>query len=137
MIIYSLFEPKSYQEAPKELKEKNCNGCGPKSMLIDVVPDTAWGLDISEACNIHDWMYAEGQTIEHKEEADRTFLNNMLRLIHNAGGWGILKLLRRRRALTYYQAVKYFGGPAFWSGKSGGPQRNIVPPDFKSSQEVK
>jgi len=117
-MLYTLFAPQSYRDAHPDLKKKHCNGCGPKSALIDVVPDTAWGLDISEACNIHDWMYAHGKTIADKQEADRTFLNNMIRLIHNAGGWSVLKMLRRRRALTYYWAVDRFGGPAFWEGKN-------------------
>jgi len=48
----------------------------------------------------------------------------MLRLIESAGGWWILKRMRRTRALIYYEAVKHFGGPAFWSGKN--PESNLV-----------
>jgi len=82
------------------------------------VPETIWLLDISEACNIHDWMYIAGSTIADKDEADRVFLNNMLRLIEAAGGWRLVQRLRRNRAWIYYQAVGRFGGPAFWSGKN-------------------
>ncbi|OMH36284.1 hypothetical protein BGP75_10090 [Motiliproteus sp. MSK22-1] len=70
-----------------------------------------YGLDVEEAGNIHNYMYHIGKTAEDKAEADRTFLNNMLRLINNRGGF--LALLRRRRALKYYKAVVYFGGAAF------------------------
>jgi len=76
-----------------------------------------WGLDVSEACNIHDWMYSEGKTVDDKRKADWTFLDNLGRLIHNAGGWPVLRWLRRRRAYDYYLAVKNFGGPAFWKDK--------------------
>lgn len=63
-------------------------------------------------------MYAAGSTIADKEEADRVFLNNMLRLITAAGGLGALRWLRRQRASRYYEAVCLFGGPAFWGGKN-------------------
>ena len=33
---------------PEEKKEI-CNGCGPKSAWFDMVPDTMWGLNISDA----------------------------------------------------------------------------------------
>jgi len=38
-----------YWELTPEEKEKICNGCGPASALIDLIPDTMWGLDISPA----------------------------------------------------------------------------------------
>lgn len=115
--MYKLQAPRSYVEADKELRARHCNGCGPKGILAGIVPDTMYGLNISEACNIHDWMYTFGTTLEDKIRADRMFLDNLVRLIHNAGGWSILRRLRRQRARTYYAAVKHFGGPAFWAGK--------------------
>lgn len=113
-----IYAPRAYRDAPASERSQHCNGCGPKSAFVDIVPDSIWGLDVSEACNIHDWMYAHGRTIEDKREADRTFLNNMLRMIENAGGWSLLRLLRRRRALKYFWAVDVFGGPAFWDSKN-------------------
>jgi hypothetical protein len=59
-------------------------------------------------------MYWLGKTIEDKREADRTFLNNMLRLIDAHSHSWLLNTLRRRMALRYYTAVATFGGPAFW-----------------------
>ncbi len=115
-----LFAPASYVEAAPEVRRIAVNGCGPGGWLADLVPDTLYGLDVAPACNIHDWMYAAGQTIEDKAEADRVFLNNLLRLIDAAGGWWVLRWLRRRRARTYYEAVRLFGGPAFWTGKNPG-----------------
>ena len=109
----ALWAPQSYLDAsPKQLKEA-CNGCGTEGWKGDLVPETIWGLNINECCCIHDWMYNEGTTPKDKERADTTFLNNMLRLV-NQSDWWILRLLRRRRALKYYEAVNQFGGPAFY-----------------------
>jgi len=67
-------------------------------------------------------MYDCGQTLADKEEADRVWLNNILRRIDACEGWfgqlATVKMLRRRRAKTYYDAVRCFGGPAFWTGKN-------------------
>ena len=63
-------------------------------------------------------MYAVGVTQADKDEADRVFLNNMLRIIEAKTEFGPLKPLRNRRALKYYEAVKYFGGSAYWNHKN-------------------
>jgi len=115
--------PASFKSATPEEREKVCNGCGSAKAKFDFVPDTAYGLSITDACDIHDWHYEYGITIEDKEEADREYLNNMCRLINAATGIlnKLLKPLRRKRVKKYYLAVKYFGGPSFWAGKPGGP----------------
>lgn len=113
-----LYAPDGYVRASPEVRRKVVNGCGTSGWKGAVVPETLWGLNVSAACNIHDWMYAEGTTISDKGTADRTFLNNMLRIIDAAGGPWLLKTLRRRRAKTYYEAVHVFGGPAFWHEKN-------------------
>ncbi len=107
------FQPNSYHEATPEMIADAAGGCGPGGSGDKYVPDTIWGLRVTPSCSIHDWMYHYGLTNEDKEVADRVFLNNMLRQIEAAEGW--IKPLRRLRARTYYNAVKYFGGPAFWS----------------------
>jgi hypothetical protein len=97
------------------------NGCGPGGWKFDLVPDTMYGLNVNDACNIHDWMYEYGTIIDDKERADRSFLNNLLRIVEarttKGFGRGLLLTLRRRRCKTYYEAVSHFGGPAFWDGK--------------------
>lgn len=112
-----LYSPASFRASSFETLTKVCNGCGAANAKFDFVPDTIYGLRISPACNIHDWMYHNGRTLEDKMEADRVMLNNILRLIKRDKKWFRPKFLMRRRALKYYYAVKYFGGPAFWSGK--------------------
>lgn len=111
-----LYAPESYWTAHKGLKKEHCNGCGTKGLGGWITPDTLYGLCISEACDIHDWMYAFGKKIEDKEEADRVFLNNLVRIINGGSRW--LMWIRRQRAMKYYSAVKDFGGPAFWRGKN-------------------
>ncbi len=113
-----LFAPRTYWEATPEERGKHVNGCGPDGWKGKLVPDTLWGLKVTESCYIHDWMYDFGTTIDDKIVADRVFLNNMLRQIECGLSWGWLRRLRRRRARIYYEAVKRFGGPAFWDDKN-------------------
>ncbi len=113
-----LFAPNDYIKSSKQVRARVVNGCGTGGWKGALVPETMYGLKITAACNIHDWMYLRGQTMADKEEADRVFLNNLLRLINFGSSWGWLKALRRRRALKYYHAVRLAGGPAFWDGKN-------------------
>lgn len=93
-------------------------GCGPGRFGDYLVPDTLWGLKVASACRIHDFCYHIGSCIEDKEQADRGFLNNMIRIILAKTKWSLLKRLRIRRARTYYWFVHECGGPAFWHGKN-------------------
>lgn len=115
----TLFAPPSFKTTPIGLLAEVCNGCGSASAKIDFVPDRIYGTYIGEACHIHDWMYHEGSTIDDKDEADRSFLNNILRLIKKRRKWYKPMFLMRTRAKNYYNGVKLFGGPAFWDGKPG------------------
>jgi len=115
-----LSAPKTYWDAPTVRKDANCNGCGTGGWKGELVPDTIWGLCVTSACNIHDWMYAEGSTGDDKDRADLTFLANMLALIDHDAETSligrVLAPLRRWRAWHYYEAVRYAGqGPFFRS----------------------
>jgi hypothetical protein len=105
-----LFKPDGYE--PKE----TCNGCG-TGWSASIIPNTIYFLNIKECCCIHDYMYEAGSTIEHKKEADRVFLNNMLRIINDKEAWYFPHFLARYRAIEYYNAVVNFGGAAFWDNK--------------------
>lgn len=114
-----LFSPPGYKRLTDEAKAEIVNGCGAQNSKFDFVPDTIYGLSVSEACNIHDYMYHIAEpTNEAKEEADRVFLNNLIRIIESETKWKWLKYLRKSRARTYYKAVVVFGGPAFWNSKN-------------------
>lgn len=121
-----LFAPPGYWTLSETDHRKTCNGCGAKGLCGYLVPDTIWGLRITEACNIHDYMYSIGKTIADKEVADRVFFNNMLRIIDANTPWNWLKRLRVRRAKIYYKAVVEIGGPAFWCGKNKPDELGLV-----------
>ena len=113
--MLKLFEPEGYKALTAAEKSKICNGCGSKGLGGWLVPDTVWGLNITDCCNIHDYMYSQGATLKDKEYADRIFLNNLVRKIDS--GSKLFKWLRRRRALTMHWAVDTFGEAAFWDKK--------------------
>ena len=103
-----------YKKLTPDIKARICNGCGAKGMF-DFVPDNIYGLQICEACNIHDYDYLMGKVLTDKHKADIRFLGNMMILINR--GNIILRFFRRRVALTYYEAVRELGDSAFWAGK--------------------
>ena len=112
-----LYAPPEYINASANTRMQICNGCGAAGAKFDFVPDNIWGLKISEACNIHDWMYFYAKpNNKDKEKCDRIFLHNLLRLVEIKGGW--LKRPRRQRAWFYFKMVQKFGGTAFWEGKN-------------------
>jgi hypothetical protein len=110
----NLFAPESYIKASPEVKAQVLNGCGTAGWKGELIPDNLLGLTIHDCCDIHDWMYTVGQTVADKEEADRVFLNNLIRICGQSRTW-IMKRLRLRAAYGYYEAVEHFGGPAFWA----------------------
>lgn len=120
-----LFAPSGYWGLTEQAKKEICNGCGSSQSKFDFVPDNILGLNINEACNIHDYMYYIGVTIEDKKKADRALLNNLLRIIDLESCW-LLKRPRRFIAYGYYDAVKKFGGPAYWNNKNNLNEEGIV-----------
>ena len=126
---WNLVVSHSYAKAtPQEIEDKT-GGCGPGDIGDWFVPDTMYGESIFLACQIHDWMYGEGTSIEDKQVADLVFLWNMTVLIQQDPDTDRLEgesldSLRLRRVMTYYQAVSQGGESAFLKGKS--PKLNEV-----------
>jgi len=118
-----LYAPVSFMTATLYELNLVCNGCGAANAKFDFVPDRIYSLYIGHACQIHDWMYDEGETAEDKDKADRVFLNNLYRIIKLGDEWYLPTFLMRRRALKYYLGVKHFGGSAFWEGKKDGTNK--------------
>jgi len=85
------------------------NGWGPKKYGY-LVPDTVYGLSITLAWDIHDFMYS-GRVQCIKKEADNIFMDNMTILIRSGSLW--LLPLREHRILMYYLAVKNLGNNCF------------------------
>ena len=108
-----LIAPIDYYTLSDKEKKDICNGCGARDGIK--VPDSILWLSISEACNIHDYMYQIGKTGEDKKHSDKTFFLNMITLIED--GWKILQHRRILAAYTYYVAVRDFGDSAFWKDK--------------------
>lgn len=113
--------PASFKTASLAKLRSVCNGCGAATAKIDFVPDTIYGLYVGYVCNVHDWEYHVGMTEEDRNEADRRFRNNLIRVIDRACESNVfyrcIKRLMYARAYSYYLAVNRFGGPAFWNGK--------------------
>ena len=95
-------------------------GCGPGGVGDFLVPDTVYGLSIRDACRIHDWAYRHslGDSDEDRKRHDRILMNNSLRIVDAGTKFWIIKKLRYRRCKTYYQMVRAFGGPAYWSERN-------------------
>ena len=89
------------------------NGCGPRGFGDKVVPDKLVFLSVKAACIIHDFSYNVGETPEDKQRADFAFLVNMLRIVNTKSKFWPLKMIRRRLALAYYDAVSEFGEGCF------------------------
>jgi hypothetical protein len=95
--------------------------CGPGDFGDYLVPDKILGVDVTEACRIHDFQYGLFSQVSSEEDrarADRIFLNNMLRIVrhHSKGKWR----LRARQviAYVYYKSVRKFGAPAYWEDRN-------------------
>lgn len=114
----TLYAPRSYCNATPAERAEVGGGCGPGGLGDLLVPDSIVGMSIWVACHIHEWMYERGRTLADKDEADRVFLNNMVRLVEAAPGNRDLKRRRLDSAWHCYQAVSRWGGPAFWDGKN-------------------
>jgi len=89
------------------------NGCGPSGWKGDLVPDSLGGIDISEACCIHDYDYEMGGVEEDRERANMHFLLNMLTIIHRDDTWLTNEGVAIKWATNYYMAVVEYGKEYF------------------------
>jgi len=118
--MIELSAPIEYTILTAEGKAEICNGCGAKGGIP--VPNTMYGLDISEACNIHDFRYYIGETWEDKVFADMEFLKNLYAIIEHETWFGWVEKLRKIRAEEYVLAVKLWGDDAYRAGKGLKPK---------------
>jgi hypothetical protein len=95
-------------------------GCGPGGTGDYLVPDTMWGLDISEACRVHDWYYRffSDRSPAAKKLADNLMLENTLHIVNTQSSNFFVKALRRVRCHTYYSMVNVFGKSSWEEAKS-------------------
>ena len=115
---YNLHYSESFRDATDAERAAICNGAGAANGLS--FPNTFYGLNVRPAFDVHDWDYHHGKTLDDKDKADKYMLLNLMEIIESQKGFAntILKPLRRRRALKYYEAVVTFGNDAFFAGKS-------------------
>ena len=120
-MIEGLIIPESFENATEPEREASTNGCGPKGWLSLVVPDEFFGVDVSFACQIHDWMYYTGRSWEDKIRADIAFLHNLLTIaLEDYYEISDYKRVQRiRRCYTYYRSVERYGSCAFMSEVEG------------------
>lgn len=107
----TLYIPANYDKLSDDDKSRICNGVGSKRFAF--IPESIIGVSIHEPANIHDYMYFVGKNLWEKGFADRMFLYNMLVVIQEKESR--LNGVRKRVAFLYYQAVRGFGTPAFFS----------------------
>lgn len=118
MIPSKYLVEEGYYDLTPEHKSQICNGAGAANdWRSAVIPNTIYGLDCSHVFDIHDYAYHVGITAEDKCIADISMLVNLIKYINDQGGW--LNVLRRYRAVTYYQAVHELGEDAFFTAVKG------------------
>ena len=110
-----ILAPSSFHELTPEQIRKISNGCGPSGWGL-IVPDK-WhiiGLNMTPACDPHDYMYHMGWP---KKEADNVFEENG----HNQAmkAYPGCRILAQRIAFGYYLAVKNAGAGAYNRSKKG------------------
>lgn len=113
-----LYAPEAYWQLSLSARAETVNGCGPAGWKGRYVPDHLLWVKITEACNIHDFMYLVGQTEADREQADRVFLNNILRIVEAASANWFTRYARRKLALHYYSVVRDMGAVYFWADKN-------------------
>jgi hypothetical protein len=107
-----LTAPTEYWPLDPSEKAYICNGAGPKGYEY-MVPDTMYGLSITEAADIHDYMYYIGGDEYDRRIADDVFLINMQAIVELKTKWKWLKKLLLRRVRIYYLAVTRLGHSSF------------------------
>lgn len=113
-----LFAPAEYWNLSPAARAEMTNGCGPAGWKGKYIPDHLLWVSIKAACDIHDYMYLVGKTEADREEADRVFLNNMMRIVEAKSANWFTRSLRRRLVLHYYAAVRDMGAIFFWDDKN-------------------
>ncbi len=115
IIFKGLYAPFSYWKTSEIEKKKYVNGCGPKSLPHWLIPDQLLGTDVTESCNIHDWMIKESKTKDDFKIADELFLKNMkLELPQKRG---IITILRNALTYLYFGAVRVYSTFTNWNRK--------------------
>jgi hypothetical protein len=91
-----------------------------------VVPETFYGLSMRHVCFIHDITHSLfDPTREHWHLSNQIMLLNALNTIRTRTCFKIVRFLRNRRAMLYYDAVETEFGFACFTRRPGGNQGEI------------
>ncbi len=99
--------PKEYWKLTKEERDRLLNKCGPDGPLNSIIPNHLMGVDISESCNIHGYMYSIAKTKKDLDAANSIFLSNIKREIGNKKQT-LLYFIRVGIGYIYYSAVRLY-----------------------------
>ena len=105
---YELDAPEEYWKLTQKEREEIVNECGPGGFINKIIPDHLLGLDISDACNIHDFMFVKAKGQEERKEADKIFLNNVDKKIVQGSKTFLGRVLRKGLARIYYFTVRVY-----------------------------
>lgn len=88
------------------------NGCG-SGWKEPLVPDTLGGINISEACAIHDYEYEIGGSDDDFHSANFNFLRNMITIIRRDDTVWTNESVALKWAMQYFLAVEDHGRKYF------------------------
>ena len=102
-----LLAPRGYPDLSEKEKNMLLNKCGGDTITAALVPNTIIGTDISEACNIHDWMYINGKTKKEKALADFIFDQNIKTLINSEKDSAFKYYIKRTIGKIYVTTARF------------------------------
>ena len=96
--------------APEEFDPSQIvGGCGPGKWGNRLIPNSILGVDISPACDIHDFCYLIGKTEEERDQSDIELFANSYRIIKQKSKNKLMSFLRAVILTWYFLAVAYGG----------------------------
>jgi len=81
---------------------------GPSGALSKYIPNSIFGVDVSKACNIHDWMIHHSKNNKQLRKADDVFDENLQTLIEKYSKNIGIKLARKFIAKIYSHAARLY-----------------------------
>ena len=113
LIFKKYAEFRIYQ--PPEVVQKTINGAGPAGKGEWIRDTLFYKYSVTEAANIHDFLYSEyGPKDISRKDADTLFLNMMLNGLKKQDEKS--KMINKPLVYMYYYSVRIFGR-FFWSKK--------------------
>ncbi|MCB9092886.1 MAG: hypothetical protein H6620_10030 [Halobacteriovoraceae bacterium] len=103
-----LIAPREYRKLTADQKSKIVNQCGPDGPLNSLVPSSLIGLDISEVCDIHDWMFTQARNSHEFKVANNVFFKNLKKKIAEYTSFAPLGWLQKVFAHIYHAAVRLY-----------------------------